>query len=235
MDFLRKLKRNNNREWFLPRKAEYEQVVQLPMRSLIATLKHLLQPHAPEIRIDPMKSVFRLYRDVRFSKDKSPYKTHIAASFDYVSGEGRMTRPGLYMHIAPDDVVAGGGFYMPMPDQVRAIRTSMVAKPSAFLRVVRDPKLKKRFGKILGEQLQRPPIGFRDSPELSEYLRHKQFYVITNYSPDAACHAAFARRLAADFLVALPLMKWLNEAIEVAEPREKRLLSDRYAIAQGEK
>jgi uncharacterized protein (TIGR02453 family) len=182
-----------------------------------------------------MKSVFRLYRDVRFSKDKSPYKTHIAASFDYVSGEGRMSRPGLYLHIAPDDVVAGGGFYMPMPDQVRAIRTSMVARPSAFLRVVRDPKLKKRFGKILGEQLQRPPIGFRDFPELSEYLRHKQFYVITHYSPDAACQAAFARRLAADFLVALPLMKWLNEAIEVAEPREKRLLSDRYAIAQGEK
>src|SRR5262249_44691883 len=166
IDFLRRLKRNNNRDWFLPRKAEYEQLVQLPMRSLIATLKHILQPQAPEIRIDPMKSVFRLYRDVRFSKDKSPYKTHIAASFDYVGREGRMSRPGLYLHIAPDEVIAGAGFYMPMPDQVRAIRASMVAKPHPFLRIVNDPKLRKRFGKLLGEQLQRPPVGFRESPEL---------------------------------------------------------------------
>jgi uncharacterized protein (TIGR02453 family) len=235
MEFLRKLKRNNNRDWFLPRKADYEQLVQRPMRSLIATLKLMLQPEAPEIRIDPMKSVFRLYRDVRFSKDKSPYKTHIAASFDYVSGEGRMSRPGLYLHISPDEVIAGGGFYMPTPEQVRAIRTSIVAKPDAFLKVVNEPKLKKRFGKLQGERLQRPPLGFRDSAELSEYLKHKQFYVITSYSPEAPCQAGFAKRLASDFLLALPLMKWLNDAILTADREEKRLLSDRYSIAERER
>ena len=120
-------------------------------------------------------------------------RRHVAASFDYVSGEGRMSRPGFYLHISPEEVLAGGGFYMPMPEQVRAIRTSMVAKPEAFLKVINDPKLKKRFGKLLGERLQRPPLGFGDPPELSEYLKHKQFYVITNYSPDAPCHVGFAR------------------------------------------
>jgi uncharacterized protein (TIGR02453 family) len=232
LEFLRKLKRNNNRDWFLPRKAEYEQLVQLPMRSLVATLRLILQPEAPEIRIDPIKSVFRLYRDVRFSKDKSPYKTHVAASFDYVSGEGRMARPGFYLHISHEEVLAGGGFYMPMPEQVRAIRTSMAARPEAFLKVVNDPKLKKRFGKLLGERLQRPPKGFGDPPGLSEYLKQKQFYVITNYSPDAPCHAGFARRLASDFFLVLPLMKWLNDAISTLDRREKRLLSDQYSIAE---
>src|ERR1051326_6139301 len=116
LQFLRSLKRNNNREWFPEHKGIYEQYVRLPMTDLIAALAEDFPKFAPEMVASTKVSAYRIYRDTRFSKNKAPYKTHVAAVFpraDLDKHEGA----GFYLHIAPSEVLVGGGLYMPVPDE----------------------------------------------------------------------------------------------------------------------
>ncbi|HEY4643755.1 MAG TPA: DUF2461 domain-containing protein, partial [Bacteroidota bacterium] len=128
--FLRQLKRNNNRPWFNKHKEEYEASVKLPMQSLIAALKPRLAQIAPEIEADPKRSMFRIYRDTRFSKDKSPYKTHVAAIF-HPRGHWQESA-GLYLEIEPAKVGLAGGIYMPESSQLKLIRRAIADRSEAF-------------------------------------------------------------------------------------------------------
>src|SRR5512140_3752549 len=110
LKFLRSLKRNNRREWFQPRRDQYEQVVRGPMTGFVLALREDFRRFAPEMVADPAVSLFRIYRDTRFSADKTPYKTHAAAQFPH-RGMGRNTGAGLYFHISPKDIWIGGGVY----------------------------------------------------------------------------------------------------------------------------
>ena len=122
--FLRALKRNNDREWFRERKAEYERVVRQPMVEFIERMALDLPHFAPDLVASPKVSLYRVYRDTRFSRDKSPLKTHIAAIFPHreLSKHGGA---GLYFHVAPDQVFIGGGSYMPDPRQLYRVRRHM--------------------------------------------------------------------------------------------------------------
>lgn len=210
--FLTRLKRNNNRQWFQKHKAEYEECVRFPMQCLIASIGERMAPIAPEFQFDPKKSIFRIYRDVRFSNNKAPYKTNIAAFFEIRGDRGVSDTPGFYVGIEPGEVFVGGGLYMPGSPQLKAIRASLAAQPDQFLEVIRQPRFKKRFGGIMGEQLQKAPLGYPKDHPMIEYLRYKQWFVgvETGHAP---CFKAGFADYASDVMgEALPFLRWLIKA-----------------------
>jgi len=212
IDFLKKLKRNNNRPWFQSHKDEYEQYVKFPMQCLIATLGQKMSDIAPEIEFNPKKSIFRIYRDVRFSKNKAPYKTNIAASFNFRRKKSPTETPGLYLGIEPGEIFVGGGLYMPAGDQLKAIRQSMVNDPERFLAVVETPRFRNQFGEIEGEKLQKAPLGFPKDHPMIEHLKHKQFYVGKVYEDGICLKPRFANVVASVFEDCMPLVRWLAKS-----------------------
>jgi uncharacterized protein (TIGR02453 family) len=133
--FLRALKRNNRREWFQPRKEEYERVVRAPMLALVERLALDMRRFAPEVIVDPKHAIYRIYRDTRFSADKTPYKTHIAASFPW-RGVARHEGAGLYFHVSPTEVWIGGGMYAPQTAQLQAVREHIAANSRRLTSIV---------------------------------------------------------------------------------------------------
>jgi uncharacterized protein (TIGR02453 family) len=213
LDFLKKLKRNNNRPWFQKHKSQYDELVRFPMECLIADLRGRLFDVASEIEFNPKRSIFRIYRDVRFSKDKSPYKTNIAASFELGGKKGPTEWPGLYVGVEIGEVFVGGGLYMPTGPQLKAIRRSIADKPEEFLAVIHAPRFRKTFGTVLGEKLQKAPLGFPKDHPMVEHLRFKQFYVGVEPKVEACLSPKFAEQVAGVFTDALPFVRWLAAAI----------------------
>lgn len=208
--FLQKLKKNNRRDWFQPRKDQFDTLLKFPMQCLVATLGEKLRRDAPEFSYDPKKALFRIYRDTRFSKLKIPYKTNVGASLDVKSDKPRGEQISFYMHIEPEGVFAGGGLYMLTPDQLKAVRASIIDDPETYLEVVEDAAFKKMFKRIEGEKLKTAPKGIAKDHPMLEHLQHKQFFVSKPFT-DAAIHKAkFADDLAHVFRTMLPLMRWLH-------------------------
>src|SRR6266478_6485004 len=139
LQFLRSLKRNNNREWFQEHKGIYEEHVKRPMNDLISALAEDFQKFAPEMVASPKVSAYRIYRDTRFSRDKSPYKTSVAAVFPR-SGLTKHEGAGFYLHIDPAELLIGGGLYMPLPEDLNSVRRYIAEKPERFLSIVEVPK-----------------------------------------------------------------------------------------------
>lgn len=213
MEFLRKLKRNNNRPWFQKHRTQYEENVRFPMQCLIATLARKLRDDIPEMDFNPRRSIFRIHRDVRFSKNKAPYKTNIAASFQ-PRGVGKgIEYPGLYVGVEPGEIFVGGGLYMPSGDQVKAIRNAIIERPEEFLTVVENKRFKRRLGGIQGEKLQKAPLGFPKDHPMIEHLKHKQFYVGVEWNDESPCYSRkFADTVAGIFLDTMPFVRWLMKA-----------------------
>jgi len=210
--FLRRLKRNNTRSWFQAHKGEYEEQVRFPMQCLIAVLGNRMRSAAPEMEFHPGKSIFRIYRDVRFSKDKAPYKTNIAASFEMRGRKHPTESPGLYLGIEPGEIFVGGGVYMPTGDQLKGIRTAIAEHPDGFLEVIGDKGFRRMFGGIMGEQLARAPLGYPpDHPHIA-HLKYKQFYVGKIFE-DRVCESPrFVENVTAVFTKTMPLVRWLARA-----------------------
>ena len=139
--FLTRLKRNNKREWFMPRKEEYERVVRRPMLAILDQLAVDMRAIAPELMVGP-KSMYRIYRDVRFSENKQPYKTHVAASF-WPRSLGKGGGAGMYFHIAPDGVWVGGGMYAPEMPQLQKVREQIASDVRRFRAIVEAPSFRK--------------------------------------------------------------------------------------------
>lgn len=194
--FLKRLKKNNNRDWFQEHKQEYEESVKLPMQSLVAELHPFFSEFAPDYDVHPKKSLFRIYRDVRFSSDKRPYKTHVAAHFVRRGKPKGFEGLGYYMHIEPGEVFLGAGIYMPSSDQLKKIRRTIAEQTDQFSKLLKNKSLKKIYGKIGGEKLKRIPQGFDSEHPMSEWLKHKQFFVGISlperkiYSKESAKEAA---------------------------------------------
>ena len=212
LTFLRQLKKNNNREWFAKHKQEYEDFVKLPMQSLIAELNPMMKSFASDFVIDPKRSLFRIYRDTRFSKNKLPYKTHIAAIFQPT--KNWKDSAGLYLHIEPGEVYLGGGMYMPSSENLKDIRNAIANHPKQFLAVVEEKDFKKYFGKIEGEKLKRVPKGFSPEHEMAEWLKMKQFFI--SYSlPESECYKkSFPKKVCGVFESMMPLVRRINDAID---------------------
>ncbi|MEK7250756.1 MAG: DUF2461 domain-containing protein [Bacteroidota bacterium] len=213
IDFLKKLKKNNNREWFQNYKHEYEESVKFPMQCLIATLAHELRDEIPEMEFNPKRSIFRIHRDVRFSKNKAPYKTNIAAAFELKGKKKSTETPGLYVGIEPGSVFVGGGLYMPWGEQLKAIRQAIIAKPEEYLAIIEDKRFKKVFGGIMGDKLQKAPLGIAKDHPMIEHLKHKQFFVGKEWNSESLCYSKkFSDTIAEVFIDTMPLVRWLIEA-----------------------
>jgi uncharacterized protein (TIGR02453 family) len=219
--FLRALKRNNDRDWFRARKADYEQHVRGPMIALLDELARDLPGFAPDLVSDPRVCLFRIYRDTRFSSDKRPLKTNVAAHFPsrkFPKGEGA----GLYLEVAPQWVWMGGGIYMPSSSELNAIRAAVAADHRRFRRVVTAPAFRRAVGELSGEQLTRVPRGYAKDHPAADYLRHRQFIGGREYPADFAVSPRFYSELLTVFRGIAPLVGFLNTAISTrtADTRE---------------
>ncbi len=213
--FLKRLKKNNNRPWFQSHKDVYDESVKFPMQCLIASLSGRMEDIASEVEFNPKKSIFRIYRDVRFSKNKAPYKTSITASFNWRGIKGPVESPGLYLHISPGEIFIGGGVYMPAGDQLKAFRKAIVDRPEEFLEVVEDKRFKKEFKTLQGEKLSKAPLGFPKDHPMIEHLRHKQFFVGKEYHDEAICmEPRFLGVVVKVFADTMPLVRWLANAMK---------------------
>lgn len=183
MTFFRGLKKNNNREWFQSRKQVFEEKVKGPMLELVDALNAAMTKFAPEYATEPKKAVYRIYRDTRFSTDKTPYKTHIAAVFTRRS-MAKHASAGFYFSVSPVEVEVAGGVYMPGPEQLLSIRNHLGDKHQEFRRIIRARSLRGLMGDLWGDQLARVPKGFPAGHPAADLLRYKQwlFYVLLDGS-----------------------------------------------------
>lgn len=214
LTFLRQLRRKNNRDWFNKNKQRYTGGLKEPMESLLLDLAERMKAFMPGIEIDPKKAPYRIYRDIRFSKDKTPYKTHYGASFT-VAGRDRKYDPGYYFHIAPEEIIVAGGAYWLSPAQLKTVRAAIDADAASLHALLGAKPLTKHFpGGLAGETLTRPPRGYSAGDPEIDLLKHKQMYFWTKLDPALALQPDFAETLAAHFHAAAPFTQWLLEKTE---------------------
>jgi uncharacterized protein (TIGR02453 family) len=216
--FLRGLAKNNNKEWFEAHRAEYLNEVREPMRDLIGEMNAKLATFAPEIGGDPKRSMFRINRDIRFSKDKSPYKTHAACWFHHrratsrVGSEADAGSAGFYFHLEPGRSMAGGGLWMPPRPQLNKLRDVIADDPGGFDRMVRG--LPKKFGGLDDEAvLTRMPRGFAEDHPAAKWLRFQSFTSGRMLEDSDVTSPRLPALLARDFEGMLPLVRFLNRAL----------------------
>ena len=209
LKFLRSLKRNNDREWFKARKDQYEAHVRAPMIAVIERLAHDLKRFAPEIVASPKASLYRIYRDTRFSEDKTPLKVQVSASFRWKGlekGEGA----GLYLEVHPEWVWMGGGFWAPPQPQLVRIREHIALTWPEIDRVTRARSFTRVLGPLSGEQLTRVPRGYPSDHRAAEYLKFKQFLGGREFPPEFATSKAFYPALLETYKTIMPLIRFLN-------------------------
>jgi uncharacterized protein (TIGR02453 family) len=211
VSFLRALKRNNDREWFRERKEQYDEHVKAPMLAVIEQLARDFQDFAPELVCTP-KSIHRIYRDTRFSDDKTPLKTTIAASFRW-RGLQRHQGAALYMEVAPQWVWAGGGMYAPETAQLTAVRAHIAANYDRLRSIVESPGFRKAVGQLEGNQLQRMPRGFDKEHPAGEYLRYRQFLAGREFPVEFAYSPKFYPGVLGVLRQVAPLIRFLNEPL----------------------
>jgi uncharacterized protein (TIGR02453 family) len=222
LSFLRSLKRNNDREWFRRRKPAYERHVREPMIELLAMLKRDLPAFAPELISDPRICLYRIYRDTRFSDDKTPLKTHVAAHFPS-RRFGRQGGAGLYIEIAPAWVWIGGGLYMPSTSDLQAIREHIEATHPRLHRLVTAARFTRQVGTLEGERLTRVPRGYAKDHPAAHYLQFKQFLAGREYDASFAIERRFYPELLRVFRAVAPVVRFLNAPLEARlrqTPRE---------------
>ena len=233
--FFRNLKRHNDRAWFQAHREEYEEAVLGPMRWLVAEVDLLLSREAPEIVGDAKRSLFRIYRDVRFSHDKSPYKTHAACWFYHrdagrgVGSEADHGGAGFYFHFSPGESLLAGGIWMPPRAAVTKIREAMARDPGDFRRIVEDRAFRRRFGGLDEDAvLKRLPRGYAPGHPAEKWLRFQSFTSGRGLSAREVGSAALPRILVKDYVRLLPLVRWLNTALGFppAKSRVPRFLED---------
>ena len=212
LTFLRALKRNNNREWFRERKSQYETLLKAPLEAIVTQLDHDFRAFAPELVASPRVSIFRIYRDTRFSEDKSPYKTNVAAVFPQ-RGLPRHAGAGLYLEVSPRGTMFGGGIWAPSTAELRAIRAHLAHNLRRFRAIVESPAFKRIAGPVEGERLQRMPHGFPADHPAGEYLKLKQFLAGAEHPTSLAGSPQFYPTLLKTFRCLAPFVRFLNESL----------------------
>jgi uncharacterized protein (TIGR02453 family) len=226
LKFLKALKKNNTREWFQPRKEEYERLWRTPMIELVAALQAELMKFAPEHVQDPAKAVLRVYRDTRFSNNKTPYKTYVAAALRR-SGLSKDGSGVFYFHIDESGLFIAGGVYAPMPDELRAIREYLAEHYEQFFKMTGVAKFKSLAGELHGETLTRVPKGFDAEHPAADLLRRKQFYFDVQLGLEVVTTPAIYTELVKRFKAMAPAVDFLNIPLKgMVKAKDSRFLSD---------
>jgi uncharacterized protein (TIGR02453 family) len=213
MAFFRSLKRNNRREWFQPRKQVYDEQVKAPMTVLVGFVNTALLKFAPDYVRDPSESIYRIYRDTRFSKDKTPYKTQIAALF-WRRGVLRHQGPAFYFSVSPDEIEVAGGVYMPDQEHLRAFRNHLAGHHEEFRAIVRKKNLRALLGELQGERLTRVPKGFCADHPAADLVCAKQWLFDTMLDPALAAGPGLVGEVVTRFRAMAPFIEFLNRALE---------------------
>jgi len=221
--FFRQLATNNNKQWFEAHRDDYEQHVREPMRELVEEMFARFRTFAPEVGGDPKRSMFRINRDVRFSKDKSPYKTHAACWFHHrgatrnVGTEAEAGSAGFHFHLEPGgNSMIGAGVWMPPRPQLNRVRDSIAEKPEPFLAVARG--LPKRFGGIHEySTLKRMPRGYDENHPAAKWLKLQSFTSGRSLADSDVTGAKLGSLLAREYQALLPLVRWINGAFGLSD------------------
>jgi uncharacterized protein (TIGR02453 family) len=211
LSFLRSLKRNNHREWFHARRDQYDRHVRGPMIEVIGRLADDLSAVAPEFAADAKTSLFRPFRDTRFSDNKAPLKTNVAARFPH-RVLGRMNGAGLYFEVAPGWVWIGGGIWAPEAPQLHAIREHIAEHHPQLSQIVGAPRFRK-LGGLKGDCLTRVPRGFAKDHPAASFLMFRQFMGVREETADFATRRDFYKQLVETFKAFVPLCRFLNEPL----------------------
>jgi len=223
LKFLRGLEKNNDRGWFNERKSIYEAELKEPMLAIIRRVTDAMMSFAPNHVRPAEKSLFRIYRDTRFSNNKLPYKTHVAAWWSHMGME-KTSGAGYYFQVSPKGVVIAAGSYMPEKDQLAAIRHWLLTNHAAFRKVLERPAVRKTFKEFEGDALTRPPKGFPCEHPAMDLIKCKQWGLSTTLPADAALQANFAATLIKNFKLLAPLVNALNTPIAASLAPKKKVL-----------
>lgn len=212
--FLKQLKRNNNRDWFQANKHVFEEKLRAPMEAVVDSVNQALAAGAPEYVTDAKKAIFRIYRDTRFSPDKTPYKTHLGALFPK-RGMAKLSGAALYFHVAPESVVVAGGVYFAEPKTLLQLRTYLSENHKEFEGLLKPKRVKELCGELHGDSLSRPPKGFPAEHPAIDLIKRKQWYFDITLPIEESARPAFAKTLSKRFLAMLPVVEFLNRGIPV--------------------
>lgn len=211
-EFLNKLKKNNNREWFNENKNLYTEAQSDVLNFIESLIAEIEKYDENLLKMDAKKSMFRIYRDTRFSKDKIPYKTNFGASLGM--GKGNQ-KGGYYFHLEPGKSFIAGGIYMPEPSTLKAVRKEISLYGDDFLTILNDKKFKKLFsGLSEDDKLKKIPQGFEKEDPMGEFLKLKSFIVVYNLKDEEIINKNAAANLSKIFEVMKPLNAFLNRALD---------------------
>jgi uncharacterized protein (TIGR02453 family) len=223
LTFLRNLKRHNDREWFQPRKAQFEAELKEPMLAIIRNVTDAMMDFAPQFLRPAEKCLFRIYRDTRFSNDKRPYKTRVAAWWSH-QGLDKTSGAGYYFHVSADEVVIAAGAYMPEKDQLSQIRHWMLDHHEEFRSLLNKPNVKRTFEQFEGNALTRPPKGFPCGHPALDLVQCRQWGLSTTLPAKTALNKDFAKTIIKHFQIAAPVVSALNAPIAAAQGPKRKVL-----------
>ena len=221
--FLRGLEKNNDRAWFNERKAVYEAELKEPMLAVIRKVTDAMMEFAPNHVRPAEKSLFRIYRDTRFSHDKRPYKNHVAAWWTHM-GMDKTSGAGYYFQVGPKGVVVAAGAYMPEKEQLAAIRHWLLDHHAEFRALLNKPAVRKTFTIFDGEALTRPPKGFPQEHPAMDLIKCKQWALRTELPAETALQPNFAQTIIKHFKLLAPFVDALNTPIAASLAPKKRVL-----------
>lgn len=209
--FFKELEQNNDRDWFLAHKAEFDAA-----KAEVDTFYNELLSEL--VRLDAIKDVkvYRIYRDIRFSKDKTPYKTHFGGIYKRIQPHNRGS---LYVQIAPGDSFIGGGFFGPNKDDLFRIRKAIELEED-LAEILNEPNLVRTYGEMYGEKLKTAPKGFEKEHERLNLLQYKQFLLIKHYTDEEVQSPAFKEKVIADYKIMLPFLAYMTDVLTTDENGE---------------
>ena len=215
--FLEELADNNNRDWFNDNKNRYLNDVVEPVLDFIEAVGDELGNISPHFTADTRRnggSMFRIYRDARFSKDKRPYKENVGCHFRHKLGKSAHA-PGFYLHLQPGNTFIGAGIWKPVGETLSGIRDAITEQPESWHKIVNDKNFIQRFGQVEGERLKRPPRGYDADHPCIDDLKLKSFFVKQPMDDKQAMSPAFFKEVMTVYEEAAPLMKFISQSIEM--------------------
>lgn len=210
--FFRELKVNNNKPWFDANKSRYELHVKKPFEKFVGDAIVRMQKYDPQCRIEPKDAIFRIYKDVRFAKDKTPYKVHASAIITK-GGRKAMDEPGIYLEIGSGHLRVYGGVYMPSTDQLKAIRQEIQFNEDEFSKALADKRFAKFYKTIRGEQNKRLPAELTEIQKRQPLIANKQFYYYADLDPSLITNTKLLDSIFEAYEASKPVKDFLQKAI----------------------
>jgi uncharacterized protein (TIGR02453 family) len=222
MAFLRDLKKHNDRDWFTPRKPIFEEKVRQPMIELVSAVHQEMARFAKEYTGEPAKCVYRIYRDTRFSKDKTPYKTYVSALMlrnNFTKHDGSA---GIYFAISPENIEVAGGVWRPDRDTLLTVRQHIAANTAAFRATYENRKVKTLLGELQGESISRVPKGFSSDHPAAGLLKQKDYLLDTQLEAKLATTSKLLGEVVSRIEAMTPFLEFLNQPLLRLRAKRKR-------------